>query len=333
MSANFDRARVLGGLRTAAGSLWVRAGGTALLLGIVGSQLDWSQISDRIRHGEPVDFLFAVGLLLLALSAAAWRWMLLLTRAGVPLATGRLARIYAVSTFSSTFLPTTMGGDVARTLLVTRSGPLLPRVATTVVVDRLGGFAGLMGLAWIAFAFDPASVPNGSRAFLLWTTVVVLVGAIGLGVATQRRPRQIGRLLPSRARATIRDAWTLTLAYARDPSLMARCGVLSLLNQALIALQLVMLARAIDVELPFTTAAVALALVTIITIVPISIGGFGIREGSYVVLLGGASIAAADATLISVLSVAALFVASLPGAYLIVRGRVGATSEAPEVSV
>ncbi len=41
-------------------------------------------------------------------------------------------------------------------------------------------------------------------------------------------------------------------------------------------------------------------------------------------LLGGASIAAADATLISVLSVAALFVASLPGAYLIVRGRVGA---------
>ena len=56
---------------------------------------------------------------------------------------------------------------------------------------------------------------------------------------------------------------------------------------------------------------------------PISIGGFGVREGSYVVLLGGASIAASDATLISVLSVATLLVASLPGAFLIMRGNVG----------
>ena len=44
-------------------------------------------------------------------------------------------------------------------------------------------------------------------------------------------------------------------------------------------------------------------------------GGFGVREGSYVVLLSGASIAATEATLISVLRVATLFIASLPGAY------------------
>jgi hypothetical protein len=65
---------------------------------------------------------------------------------------------------------------------------------------------------------------------------------------------------------------------------------------------------------------VALALVTVATLVPISIGGFGVREGTYVLLLGGASIGATDATLISVLSVAALFIASLPGAFMLARG-------------
>jgi hypothetical protein len=94
----------------------------------------------------------------------------------------------------------------------------------------------------------------------------------------------------------------------------------SIVFQALVALQLVMLASAIDVELPFATAAVALALVTLATLLPVSIGGFGVREGTYVVLLGGASIAATNATLISVLTVAALFFASLPGAYLLARG-------------
>jgi len=81
-----------------------------------------------------------------------------------------------------------------------------------------------------------------------------------------------------------------------------------------------MLARAIGVHLPFATAAVTLALVTVVTLIPISIGGFGVREGTYVVLLGAASVGATDATLISLLSVAVLFLASLPGAYMLARG-------------
>jgi len=46
------------------------------------------------------------------------------------------------------------------------------------------------------------------------------------------------------------------------------------------------------------------------------------------VLLGGVSIAASDATLISVLSAATLLVASLPGAWMLARGNVGAVPEA-----
>jgi hypothetical protein len=94
----------------------------------------------------------------------------------------------------------------------------------------------------------------------------------------------------------------------------------SLLYQALISLALVMLSHSIGLHLAYATAAVVLALVTVVTLIPISIGGFGVREGSYVVLLGGASIGATDATLISILSVAALFIASLPGAFMLARG-------------
>lgn len=328
MSAKFDRARWLGRIRRAAGSIWVRAGATVLLLGIVGSQLDWGRIGDRLRNGEPIDFLFAVVVLVLALCLAAWRWHALLASAGLPLGVPRLARIYAVSTFSSTFLPTSMGGDVARTLLVTRRGALLPRVAMTVVIDRLGGFVGLIGLAWIAFLVEPSAVPDGSRIFLSVATGACAAAALAIVLLASWGPQRLRRAVPSRLVSMVRDARALIADYLRDPSLLALWTVLSFVNQALIALQLVLLAHAIDVDLSYTTAAVALALVTIVTLIPISIGGFGVREGSYVVLLGGASIAAADATLISVLSVAALFVASLPGAYLIVRGHVGATTEA-----
>jgi hypothetical protein len=65
---------------------------------------------------------------------------------------------------------------------------------------------------------------------------------------------------------------------------------------------------------------VALALVTLAMLIPISIGGFGVREGSYVVVLAGGGIGHTDAVLISLLSVVALFVATLPGAYELARG-------------
>ena len=135
------------------------------------------------------------------------------------------------------------------------------------------------------------------------------------------------RLLPDRLLAMARDLRDVLRTYGRSPALLSQWLALSILYQGLIAFQLVMLGRAIDVELSFATAAVALTFVTLVTLVPISIGGFGVREGSYVVLLGGVSIAASDATLISVLSVATLLVASLPGAFMIMRGNVGAVPQ------
>jgi uncharacterized membrane protein YbhN (UPF0104 family) len=305
----------------------LRAAVTLLLLGIVASRLDWSHIAERLREGRPLDFLAAVAIVLLALVMGAWRWKTLLHRAGVPLGTARLARIYAVSTFSNTFLPTSAGGDFTRALLVTRRGSELRRVIVSVLVDRAGGLVGLLSIAWLALAIEPSRVPHGARAVLAWTTLALAVGALAMAVATLRGGRLGRRIVPERALSMGRDARDVLFAYARDPRLLTAWLLLSVAYQALIALQLVVLGDAIGVELPLATAAVVLALVQIVTLIPISIGGFGLREGSYVVLLGGVSIAASDAALISVLSVATLVVASLPGAYLIMRGDVGASPE------
>jgi uncharacterized protein (TIRG00374 family) len=305
----------------------LRAALTLLLLGIVASRLDWSLIAERLREGRPLDFLLAVAIVLLALVIGAWRWHALLHRAGVPLAVSRLARIYAVATFSNSFLPTSAGGDVTRALLVTRRGPELRRVVVSVLVDRAGGLAGLIAIAWIALALEPARVPNSTQAILGWTTLVIALAVVILAVAALHGGRLGRRVFPERLLSIARDSRDVLGAYARSPGLLASWLLLSVAYQALIASQLVVLGHAIDVDLPFATAAVALALVTLVTLIPISIGGFGLREGSYVVLLGSASIAASDATLISVLSVTTLLVASLPGAYLILRGDVGASGQ------
>ena len=72
--------------------------------------------------------------------------------------------------------------------------------------------------------------------------------------------------------------------------------------QALVVLSAWFLVHAILLELSFGVVAVSLPPALILSVLPISIAGFGVREGSYVLLLGHAGVSATDATLFSLLS-------------------------------
>jgi len=322
MSAETRAGLLFGRLRRTAESLPARIVVTLTLLAIVAAQINWGRMVARLSHGHPENYLAAVALVVAALTTGAFRWWWLLRKAGLQLSVRSLARIYSVATFSNTFLPTSVGGDVTRTLLVARRAPLLTRAAVTVVVDRVGGLSGLLGMAWLALAFQAATVPNRAQLFLVWVTAAALVATLLVLTAVFRGSRLARALVPRQLTSHARESRALLRDFAADPATLLVLVGSSLLFQALISLQLVMLARSIDVHLSFATAAVVLTLVTVVTLIPVSIGGFGIREGSYVVLLAGASIGATDAALISLLSVAALFLASLPGALMLARGGV-----------
>jgi hypothetical protein len=74
-----------------------------------------------------------------------------------------------------------------------------------------------------------------------------------------------------------------------------------------------LVARSIGLRIPFSVLATTLPLVFIISALPISIGGLGVREASYVALLGRAGVTATDAALLSVLFGLSFMVATLPG--------------------
>ena len=109
-----------------------------------------------------------------------------------------------------------------------------------------------------------------------------------------------------------------SLACAQG-SVLARTLAIGLGFQGLVVLAAWLIARSFELDLAFSTLAVMLAPVLIVSVLPISIGGFGVREGSYVVLLSYAGISSTDAALLSLLTAAAFAIASLPGGLALVR--------------
>jgi glycosyltransferase 2 family protein len=307
-------------LRRAAGSVWIRILVTVALLGLVAWKVDWTTAANRIAEGSWAWFATAVGTLFAAQVIAAVRWRVLLRGAGLDRPQLMVVRAYLIGVFANNFLPTAFGGDFARAWLLARPGPPLVRALLSVVVDRFIAFWCLVVLAWLALPTNPEAVPDSLVTALLGVTAAGLAASALTIAFALRGGRRLAKKLPERILGWARETRETLRLYSDKPKLLGAATVLGLAFQFLTILAMWMVAKAIDVQIAFSLLAVALPLVLAITLVPISIAGFGVREGGMVLLLGAAGYSATEATLLSLVGVAALMVSSLPGAAAMVVG-------------
>ena len=283
-------------------SMAVRAVVTLGLLTALAVWIDWGEVVDRLEQGRWELFVVGVLIVVAALATGAFRWHLFLRAGAVDATLYQTFRAYWIGMFANNFLPTGFGGDVARAMVIRPAAPSTARAVATVVVDRLTALVCLVVLAWLTLAISPDDVPGSLIGVLAIATAAGSLTAAVFALLAWRQGGRAGRLLAQ------------GMAVVGTRSVLAATTALGLVYQALIILAAWTLARSIDLDLSFTLLAVVTPLVIVATLMPISIAGFGVREGGYVVLLAQAGVSAADATLLSLLNVAALAIATLPGA-------------------
>jgi uncharacterized protein (TIRG00374 family) len=233
--------------------------------------------------------------------------------AGVPARWPESGRAYAIGVFFNNFLPTSIGGDAARALVIGRSGARLARAFTSVVLDRTTSFLCLLAVSWILFATNPGPVPHSLITALALATVAV-TAAVALLILVGLRSR--GRLvswLPEGVRRFGRDAREALRLSMANRRLLTGATVLGLVFQVFAILSFWAVARSVGLHLPLSLMGVAASLILLITLFPVSIAGFGVREGGMVLVLGAAGVSATDATVISLTGVVAVMLATLPG--------------------
>lgn len=291
------------------GALALRVLVSVALLGAVLAYADFGEVAQVIRQGEWGWLVVAAGLMAVCVVVGALRWWLLLEGAGIHLPARRSIRPYALSFVLNLILPTAVAGDAVRTWVVgRRSGRLLGATAAT-LVDKLTALTCLFVLGWLVYAVDREAVPESVVVAFAWVTGgLVAAGVLGALAAAGVRP--VLHRLPERAVLMIRESWRMLRVWAGSRTLVVSVTALGLLYQVLVVGVLVLVAKTVGLELPFALAAVSTAVVLVATLIPVSVGGVGIREGGFVLLLGQAGIDAADATVLSLLSAATVLATS-----------------------
>jgi membrane-associated phospholipid phosphatase len=289
---------------------------SGLIFGFIFRAIDLDGVLETWRGLVPRLLLLGVVFLLLSTVLAAYRWYLVMQ----PLGFGQDVPFYQRSYFKGHFfnqgLPTSIGGDAVRVLDVARQGFRKREALLGVAIDRGLGLAGLLLLNLLANLFNPQLLPAG----VMWTLNALVAGGL-LGfvalvqlrrVAALKRVRLLGFFYTlSEGLGKVLSGWRCS---AMQIGLSVTVHLLSLLGIFLIG-------RSVGVNFDLGTFLVMIPPVILLTLIPVSLAGWGVREGAMIglfTLIGGDPTAVLS---MSILFGLVLIITSIPGLFIYLTGK------------
>jgi uncharacterized membrane protein YbhN (UPF0104 family) len=230
----------------------------------------------QLTHVQLSWVALAIGLFVVGQAISAFKWALIGRSVGLPGRYLEYGRFYFVGMFFNLLGFATLGGDVVRALYLGR-GQRPGLALNSVLFDRVSGLAILMALGSVALLLHP----EYHFAGLLGT--IVMAGGIALIVGWWTCPRLV-KLLPA-GNWMRRQVETDLAPFWRDSRLLLRIAVVSLafhLSQVCVQW---LLARAAGADVPFAYCLVFHPILSVMLALPVSISGFGVREGGYLYFL------------------------------------------------
>jgi len=305
---------------TAFGWTFVRIAITAIVLAWVVRGVDAGAARAALAGFSWSAILFAVALVAIDRVLMIWRWLLLI-RPMTSLPGTELTRIFLVSSFLGSLLPAGVGGDAARAYSVGRRTGQTGIAIASVVVDRWVGLlaVGVLGCAGILASIG--QVPDAARTATLAATFMLLAGsAAGLFA-----DRIVDGLMPAAWRHSWPGRMSTRLgaaigAYRQHGGALMGVAALSIAVQTVRVILAWVLGRGLGIDLPFSDYWVFMPVNILVLLLPLSIGGFGLPQGTMIWTLAPLGVAATPAFLLSTLFVGAGIVGNIPGAVLYAAG-------------
>ena len=265
---------------------------------------------------QAVAWLFgALACVIASVVLAAFRWKQVCEALGLHVATWRLVWHNFAGQFVSNFVPTTVGGDVVRVSRLGKDTNDRPTSFTTVIFERLSGWMVLPASIFVGLALDSSlrSLGAATRSALVAAFITLLVLVIIILAAGNDYS---GRLL---ARYESSLAWLHAIHEGLDvlrtkPREVGRILFSGALYQGVLVLAFWCAAHSIGIEGFGVRAALAFVpAVLIVQVLPLGIGGLGVREGALVLFLGELGIPREKAVALGLTIYALTIITSLIG--------------------
>ncbi len=287
-------------------SIFLRFGTSIILLIFLFKQVDEKAMLGIIKNVD-------IPLLLLAFTAFSFiyllcflRWWLLLKAIKIGLPIKRIIISFCGGIFFNLFLPSTIGGDMVRSIDLGVHTKRPREVVTTVLLDRLSGYVGLVIVAIVALLLGWKFVQDDRYVLLSIFALVAVVIAILLVLFNKALYSKINKFLDAPSAGKIREAIKNLhheiYLFKKHKQILISSLAMSFLVQIVCPLSFYFIALSLGVKIELLYFFIFIPVIGAITMLPISIGGLGLRDASIIFFFAKAGVCKNLAFAMSLLS-------------------------------
>lgn len=288
----------------------IKLGLSLLIIVLIINQFDAQTIWQNILGASPGLLVAALIMQLLSQSVAAYRWSLIMRLLQFKHPFSFYLKSYFKGSLFNQILPTSVGGDAYRVAEVAANGGLAKEAVYGVFIDRVVGLVGLLLLNLSANLFEDKLLPEP----VFWSINLILVGALaGLVVLMG-----LHRILWLKKYKLTRFFFQLSERFRLIYSTRQRIGqqiLLSVIIHLFSLLALFGIGHSLGINLSLSIYMVLIPPAILLTLLPISFAGWGVREGALVSLFMLIGANENQVLAMSFLYGIILMISALPGLY------------------
>lgn len=210
------------------------------------------------------------------------KWRLLVNAGRAHLGAVDAVRCYAAGLFANICLPSIVGGDVLRATLAVRSMGRSESAIFGGIADRVIDIATMAVFVSGGALFAREALPAWGETLVAFVLIGGVAGALAGAFLVTRRPLAAW---PRRVRRPLGRALVAVRYLTRSPQVAIGAFAISITIQGGFALLNAWIGRSIGIDLPVAVWFVAWPLAKLAGLVPISLGGLGVRDATLAALL------------------------------------------------
>lgn len=250
----------------------------------------WAAVVAAMKQIDPLDLLWVLLLFSISRLATIARWHVLLRSGGIHISFKDSSMITFTGLFASNFLPTTIGGDVVRLAAIIQMGYDRAISLASIAADRLIGMLGMFMTVPLGIVYIWPLLPSNPVNFSL-------IGFL------DRPIRFLKRTLSTFS------------VWFRKPQYLVLSLMFTWVHMLCIFGSIYILVDDLGTPVPFRVIAGIWSLTYFITLVPISVNGYGLQELSFTFLFSKVpGVTPAMSLTVALLIRAYFIITSLPGA-------------------
>jgi len=266
----------------------------------------------KLLGNMKLEFLFLALLVqVLHVVIATFRWHTILSYLEIKIPYIETLRFQWIGFFFNQAMPSSIGGDAFRIYYLYKNKYNLGNVTLSVLLDRVVGLIGLILLVIITLPVLLSAINGLVGIWSLIIFAVMFMGGIVIfftmdQITVRFLHWKIIRLIHSLAK------------HGRRILLSIRPGILLIIMSFIIhsfsIVSMLILSHGMGLEIELTSLIAVVPLATLLATIPVSIAGWGVREGAMVVGLGYQGVSSEYALALSVMYGILMLFVSLPGA-------------------